>query len=168
MWEEADHLPPHKKQSINRVELMAVIVGVKPTSTRVGTCAVAGDSSHLFGGVQGAAIRWRAQQWVTSKGPILNVDLWIELFELLDNALASYEWIQVPSHAQVEGNERADALAELGRKSSPLYAKACRKPQLLHTPVAVSPPPGPQSRRHQDRKEHPRWTSALFCGSVLK
>ena len=156
MWEEADHLPPHKKQSINRAELMAVILAVKRTSTRVVTCAVATDSSYVFGGVQGAAIRWRLQQWVTGQGPVLNVDLWIELLELLDNAIASYEWIKVPSHVQVEGNERADALAEPGRKSSPLYAKAGRKPQLLRTPVAASPPPRPQG------------TPPVDAGSVLR
>ena len=76
---------------------------------------------------------------MTNRGPILNVDLWIDLLELLDLALESYEWIKVPSHVQVEGNERADALAELGRKSSPLYARACKQPQVLLTPTAVSP-----------------------------
>ena len=48
----------------------------------------------------------------------------------------------------MDGNERADALAELGRKSSPLYARAGRQPQILLTPIAVSPlgdPDGPPS-----------------------
>jgi len=43
---------------------------------------------------------------------------------------------------QLEGNERADALAELGRKSSPLNARAGRQPQSLLTPVAASPQGG--------------------------
>ena len=64
------------------------------------------------------SIPWRAQQWVTSKGPVLNVDLWIELLELLDVSVASYEWIKVPSHVQLEGSERADALATCGRDGS--------------------------------------------------
>ena len=76
---------------------------------------------------------------MTNKGPVLNVDLWIDLLELLDQASASYEWIKVPSHVQMEGNERADALAELGRKSSPLYARAGRQPQALLTPIVISP-----------------------------
>ena len=48
----------------------------------------------------------------------------------------------------MEGNERADTLAELGRKSSPLYARAGRQPQALLTPMAVSShgdPDGPPS-----------------------
>ena len=139
MWEEANHLPVGRKQTINRAELMAVIVAVRRTHTRQHTFAVATDSSYVYGGVQGAAIKWRAQQWVTNKGPVLNVDLWIDLLELLDQASASYEWIKVLSHVQTEGNERAYAFAELGRKSSPLYARAGRQPQVLLTPIVISP-----------------------------
>ena len=62
------------------------------------------------------------------------------MLELLD-AFASYEWIKVPSHMQLEGNKWADALAELGRKSSPLYSRAGRQPHVLLTPVA-DPLPG--------------------------
>ena len=139
MWEEANHLPVGRKQTINRAEWMAAIVAVRHTHTRQHTLAVATDSLYVYGGVKGAAIKWRAQQWVTNKGPVLNVDLWIDLLELLDRALASYEWSKVPSHVQLEGNERGDALAELGRKSSPLYAKAGRQPQVPLTPIVVSP-----------------------------
>ena len=80
-WEEANHLPPQKKQSIHRAALTAVIVAVWPTATRSATFAVATDSSYVYGGVQGSAVRWRAQHWVTSKEPVLNVDLWIELLD---------------------------------------------------------------------------------------
>ena len=109
LWEEVNHLPVNKKRTINRAELMAVIVAVKRTHTHRHTFAVANVSSYVYGGLQGSAIKWRAQPWVTNKGPVLNVDLWIELLELLDSASASYEWIKVPSHVQLEGNERADA-----------------------------------------------------------
>ena len=68
LWDEAHHLPVHKKQSINRAELTAVIVAVRRTHTRCHTFAVATDSSYVYGGVQGSTIKWRAQQWVTSQG----------------------------------------------------------------------------------------------------
>ena len=83
---------------------------------------------------------------MTNKGPVLNVDVWIDLLELLDQALASSKWIKVPNH-EVEGNERADALAELGRKSSPLYAKAGRQPQVMLTPIVVSTTGVPDHRQ---------------------
>ena len=82
MWEEANHLPVGKKQTINTAKLMAVIVAVRRTHTRQHTFAVATDSS--YGGVQGSAIKWRTQHWVTSKGPVLNINLWIDLLELVD------------------------------------------------------------------------------------
>ena len=106
---------------------------------REAVIAVATNSSYVFGGLQGSAIRWRAQQWVTNKGPVLNVELWVELLEMLDVARAAYEWIKVPRHVQLDGNERADTLAELGRKASPLYARANRRSHLLLTLVAASP-----------------------------
>ena len=73
------------------------------------------------------------QQW-----PCPNVDLWCELLELLNNSTSVYEWIKVPGHGDLEGNEHADALAELGRKSSFLYSKAGCWPLVLFTPVAAS------------------------------
>ena len=60
-----------------------------------------------------SAIKWGAQQCVTTKGLVLSVHLWIELLERLDVAQATYKWIKVPGHVQLEGNERADALAKL-------------------------------------------------------
>ena len=111
--------------------------------TRNQQFAAATDYSYVYGGVQGSAIQWRAQQWVTNKGPVINVDLWIEMLELLDASVASYKWIKVPSHMQLEGNERADALAEPGRKSFPLYSRAGRQPHVLLTPLAAPLPGDP-------------------------
>ena len=88
LWEEAYHLHPHKKQSINRAKSTAVIESVRCTSTRMETFAVATDFVYVYGGARCSAIRWRAQQWVTAKGPVLNVDMWIDLLELLDASVA--------------------------------------------------------------------------------
>ena len=156
LWKKANHLPTHKKQSINRAELMAVIESLRRTSTRRAAFAVATGSTYVYGGVQGAAIPWQAQHWVTTKFPVLNVDLWIDLLELLDVSVATYEWIKVPRHVQLDGNERADALAELGRISSPLYARAGCRPRALLTPVAALPPV--DSRR----------SSSLDTGSAIQ
>ena len=66
------------------------------------------------------------------------------MLELLDASVASYKWIKVPSHMQLDGSERADAMAELGRKSSPLYSRAGRRPHVLLTPVAAPLPGDPR------------------------
>ena len=78
--------------------------------------------------------------WVTSKGPLRHVDLWVENFDLLDFVTTSYRWIKVPSPVEVPGNERADALAEMGRKSCPLNVTKWVQVQRIGTPIVVSPP----------------------------
>ena len=62
----------------------------------------------------------------TSQGPVPNVMVpWS-----LQTGLIKM-WIQVPSHAEVPGKERADVLAEMGRRAAPLYATVGEKPQRL-------------------------------------
>ena len=54
-------------------------------------------------------------------GPICIVDLRITMLQLVDSVTPTIRWLCVPSHTAIPGNERADALAEEGRVSSPLY-----------------------------------------------
>ena len=90
------------------------------------------DSSYVHSGLQGNAMRWRANGWVSPQGPVTNVDLWIDLMQVLDVSLAQFCWVKVPSHTDIAGNDRADALASAGRLASPLYATVR---------VRVTPPP---------------------------
>ena len=53
--------------------------------------------------------------------PVANVDFWMELLSLLEEPQAVFLWVEVPSHIELEGNDRADLLAEFGRLASPLY-----------------------------------------------
>ena len=96
--------------------------------------AVMTDSSYVHSGLQGNAMRWRANGWVSAQGPVTNVDLWIDLMQILDVSLAQFSWVKVPSHAGIPGNDRADELALSGRLSSPLYATVRAR---------VPPPPSP-------------------------
>ena len=98
--------------------------------------ATATDSSYVYCGGQGSALKWRANSWVTAQGPVTNLDMWIRLMILIDQSKAHLAWIKVPSHTGLQGNERADFLAEAGRKMSPLYRTA-RNP----------PPPPPLTHR---------------------
>ena len=128
-WEKASHLPPHTRQTINRAELQAVIEVVQRYHDRNLKVAVCTDSAYVYGGVQGGAHKWRAWGWVTTWGPVTNVDLWSTLMTLLDSTLVVSDWIKVPSHVAIQGNERADKLAEQGRLSSPLYLTIRHPPQ---------------------------------------
>ena len=57
---------------------------------------------------------------------------------LLDATTVTWEWLKVPSHVDIAGNERVDVLAANGRKSSPLYANVKHLWPLPRTPL-VSP-----------------------------
>jgi ribonuclease HI len=56
---------------------------------------------------------WKRNGWTTSaKKPVKNVDLW----QALDAEVTKHDvrWVWVKGHAGDPGNERADALANLG------------------------------------------------------
>ena len=114
--------------------MIEVVKSYHESTLKVGVCT---DSGYVYGGVQGGTLRWRASGWVTAQGPVTNVDLWIVLMDLLDSMRAVWEWIKVPSHVDIPGNDKADALAEQGRPSSPLYCDVRRPPVPPRTPVAL-------------------------------
>ncbi|WP_019140599.1 ribonuclease HI [Noviherbaspirillum massiliense] len=96
----------------NRMELKAVIeaLGVlkRPCEVIVHT-----DSQYVHKGISEWIHSWKARGWKTAaKEPVKNVDLW----QALDAAQAQHriQWRWVKGHAGHEGNERADALANLG------------------------------------------------------
>ena len=64
---------------------------------------------------------------------------------LLDSTLAVWDWIKVPSHVDIPGNERVDKLAEQGKVSSPLYLTLRHPLKPPRTPLASPPPQGGDS-----------------------
>ena len=96
----------------NRMELMAVIRSLealkKPCRVRLHT-----DSQYVQLGISKWIHGWKKNGWRTAdRKPVKNADLWRELDELA--ARHDIEWLWVKGHAGHEGNERADALANLG------------------------------------------------------
>ena len=96
----------------NRMELTAVIealAAVKQPSHLV----VHTDSQYVKLGITEWIGQWQRRGWKTAANkPVKNVDLWQRLSELA--APHRIEWRWVPGHAGVQGNERADALANQG------------------------------------------------------
>ena len=99
----------------NRMELKAVIEALtalkRPCEVIVHT-----DSQYVQKGISEWIHGWKARGWKTAaKEPVKNADLWKEL----DAAQARHkiEWRWVKGHAGHDGNERADALANLGAAS---------------------------------------------------
>jgi len=98
----------------NRMELMAVIQALQALKR---PCAVTLylDSQYVLKGITEWLPGWKAKGWKTaSKQPVKNAELWRELDDLLARGGHVVDWRWVRGHAGDPGNERADALANLG------------------------------------------------------
>jgi ribonuclease HI len=93
----------------NRMELTAVLRALgalkRPVEARLYT-----DSEYVRRGISEWVANWKARGWRTAdRKPVKNQDLW----EQLDQQASRHriEWLWVPGHAGVPGNERVDQLA---------------------------------------------------------
>ncbi len=96
----------------NRMELMAAIeaLGALKEPCRV---ALYTDSRYVRDGITRWLPDWRRRGWQTrAKKPVKNKDLWIRLDDLARIHEVAWHWVK--GHAGHPGNERADALANLG------------------------------------------------------
>ena len=96
----------------NRMELTAAIKALeyfdKGTSLTLTT-----DSSYVKDGITKWLENWKSKNWVTSsKKPVKNKDLWIQLDKL--NAENNVLWQWVKAHDGHRENEMADMLANKG------------------------------------------------------
>ncbi len=98
----------------NRMELLAVIEALtalkRPCAVRLHV-----DSQYVLKGITEWIAGWKAKGWRTStKQPVKNVDLWQRLDALVAGSGHQIEWRWVRGHDGDPGNERADALANMG------------------------------------------------------
>jgi ribonuclease HI len=96
----------------NRMELTAVIEALAAVK-RPSRIVVHTDSQYVKLGITEWIAQWQKRGWMTAaRKPVKNVDLWQRLAEVAAQHRIDWRW--VPGHAGVEGNERADALANQG------------------------------------------------------
>ena len=96
----------------NRMELTAVIEALSALKQR-SEVAVYTDSEYVKNGITTWIHNWKQRGWRTAdKKPVKNVELW----QRLDALAAAHDvrWHWVRGHNGDPGNERADALANLG------------------------------------------------------
>jgi ribonuclease HI len=101
-----------KDTTNNRMELMAAIQALEAL-TKPCTVWLYSDSSYVLKGITEWLPNWKKRGWKTAaKQPVKNVDLW----QRLDAAIGQHtvEWQWVKGHSGDKGNDRADALANLG------------------------------------------------------
>ncbi len=99
-----------RKTTNNRMELLAVIEGLKSLKTRR-RVEIWSDSKYVVEAIEkGWARKWRDNGWrKADKKPALNPDLWQELLALLDMHQVKFLWLR--GHDGHPENERADQLA---------------------------------------------------------
>jgi ribonuclease HI len=92
----------------NRMELTAAVEGLKalkePCEVEVIT-----DSNYLKDGISSWIHKWKRNGWRTSKGPVVNQDLWHELDEQAARHRTKWSWTK--GHASHPDNNRCDELA---------------------------------------------------------
>lgn len=127
-WAALLQMPPHEKvikgadpqTTNNRMELMAVIMGLKALK-RPCTVKVVTDSKYVMNAfTQGWLKNWIKNDWKTSnkKSAVKNKELWQDLQELVDVHTVSWEWVK--GHSGHRENEIVDseARSEAERVSS--------------------------------------------------
>ena len=99
-----------KNTTNNRMELTAVIEGLKALKEKCKVTVIT-DSKYVSDGINlGWARGWKANNWrKKNKKPALNPELWDELLMLIDNHVVTIKWIK--GHAGHPENERCDTLA---------------------------------------------------------
>ena len=98
----------------NRMELTAVIEALQALK-RPCDVQLYLDSQYVRQGITEWIHGWKAKGWRTAaRQPVKNADLWRALDALVQNSGHRITWHWVKGHAGDPGNERADALANLG------------------------------------------------------
>jgi ribonuclease HI len=119
----------------NRMELRSILSGLKEIKSRwispYPKIAVISDSKYC---IQGASIwmyNWEKRGWkkrekeqVGRKHPLLNVDMWKEMFELCKILKPSFFWVK--GHSGNKYNEICDELAEISIALRKEYSKNVR------------------------------------------
>lgn len=98
-----------EKTTNNRMELMAVIKGLEALKEGC-QVDVYSDSAYVVNAfVQNWVSGWEKNGWRTTKGEVLNLDLWQRLIDLCKKHKVT--WNKVKGHSDNENNNRCDALA---------------------------------------------------------
>ena len=106
---EREYSAGYKKTTNNRMELMAVIVGLEAL-TKPCEVEVISDSKYVTDAFNKNWIDgWIKKNWKGASGPVKNVDLWKRLLKAKAPHRVSFTWVK--GHAGHPENERCDTLA---------------------------------------------------------
>lgn len=104
-----------RKTTNNRMELLAVIVGLKELKSTQVAVTVVSDSKYVVDAInKGWLQSWVKKGFKDKKNP----DLWKLMIPLLDKYNPTFQWVK--GHNNHPQNERCDALAVQASKQSSL------------------------------------------------
>lgn len=106
----------------NRMEMRAVLEGLRAVRALPGPVVVHTDSTYVLGGMTKWLAGWKRRGWLTAAGePVKNEDLWRALDELRDaRGRGGVQWRWVRGHDGHDANERCDELAVALSKGRPV------------------------------------------------
>ncbi len=107
---EYEYSAGFKRTTNNRMELLAVIVGLEALKEAANVLVVS-DSKYVTDAFNKDWIsNWKASGWKTaSHKPVKNPDLWMRLLKAMKNHNVTFKWVK--GHDGHEENERCDKLA---------------------------------------------------------
>jgi len=148
----------------NRMELMAPIQGFlalkEPCEVEITT-----DSMYVLEGITRWIVDWKRRHWWFKRGPVRNVDLWMELDEL--NRRHQTRWVWTKGHAGHPDNTRCDLLAETAAATQRSSWPDNRPHAPLHLNLGAGyVPPRPQAGLFdapEDDEEEPASETAGFA-----
>lgn len=113
----------------NRMELTAALKGLTAIAQHLNQekrshrlpVDLLTDSVYVIRGMTEWIHGWSRRGWLTSQGePVANRDLWEDLLDAVRQHHLLVQWLYVPGHKGIPGNERADAIAvDFSKKVSP-------------------------------------------------
>ncbi|MBM4207832.1 MAG: ribonuclease HI [Gammaproteobacteria bacterium] len=96
----------------NRMELMAVINALEAL-TKPCKVELHSDSKYVLQGITEWLDNWKKRGWKTAnKGAVKNEDLWRRMDAAQTRHNIVWKWVK--GHSGIDGNEKADQLANLG------------------------------------------------------
>ena len=88
------------------------------------------------------------------------MDLWSQILATIEEPGAQVQWLHVPSHIGVVGNDKADLLADMGRRKSPLLRGYVTTSQALMDQRNAEP----RSNVDSEVEHPPLWTAEEAIG----
>lgn len=102
-----------KNTTNNKMELTSCIEALKAIKNKDIPIEVTMDSQYVIKGINEWIHGWLKRNWVnTQKKPVENKELWQQLLEL-KQSFKEITFIHCKGHADNEGNNRADRLANI-------------------------------------------------------